>query len=459
MQVNWYLPPPIKLWQKETYLAYLPAAHILEFILEVGMLALGTKIGYSDPRTIFSKGAVRKLVDGSLNNKNTGHGNFPPGGMQEFAPSVVVGVPKIYDVLMKGVEDAINKSSLPTRALFAAGFFCRSSALKQGRTAPVSSKVFESARSMLGGRIKLCITGGGPISSDVQNFIRVAFNTNLIQGYGLTETSGVGTVQAHDCCQDGVVGPPTTANEIRLASCVDESGSALVLDRHGKPYLSSDTHHLRAPCQGRGEVLIRGPCNSPGYYIDAGKTAECFQEDGWFRTGDVGVWQPDGTLKIVDRLKNLVKLKGGEYVAIESMEATYAQSVYVNGVTGGLMCYADGDMDRPVALVQVNVPKLKEWAAGAGVAYVDAMDLCKNPAAAAMVAKDLNAIGKGTLGGNEALAAVALLPGTGDPESSGPDAPWTPENTFLTASNKLNRKPIEAGFKDVLAATKAMGIR
>ena len=67
------------------------------------------------------------------------------------------------------------------------------------------------------------------------------------------------------------------------------------------------------------------------------------------------LWFPKrGTLKIVDRLKNLVKLKGGEYVAIESMEATYAQSVFVNGKNGGVMCYADGDMDRPVALVQAR---------------------------------------------------------------------------------------------------------
>ena len=63
-----------------------------------------------------------------------------------------------------------------------------------------------------------------------------------------------------------------------------------------------------------------------------------------------------GQLKIVDRLKNLVKLKGGEYVAIESMESTYAESVYVNGKNGGLMCYADGDMDRPIALLQVTTP-------------------------------------------------------------------------------------------------------
>ena len=68
-------------------------------------------------------------------------------------------------------------------------------------------------------------------------------------------------------------------------------------------------------------------------------------------------------------------------------------------------------------------------------------------------------LGQGTLGGNEALASVCLLPGTGNPLEQGPTAPWTPENTFLTASNKLNRKPIEAGFATELKAVKAKGIR
>ena len=78
-----------------------------------------------------------------------------------------------------------------------------------------------------------------------------------------------------------------------------------------------------------------------------------------------------------------------------------------------------------------------------------------------MVTKDLNSIGQGKLGGNEALASVCLLPGSSDPNSKdwGPTAPWTPENTFLTASNKLNRKPIEQGFAAELEAVKQKGIR
>ena len=123
-------------------------------------------------------------------------------------------------------------------------------------------------------------------------------------------------------------------------------------------------------------------------------TKKEFDADGWFHTGDVAIWTTVGTLKIVDRLKNLVKLKGGEYVAIESMEATYAQSVFVNGKNGGLMCYADGDMDRPVALVQANDYELKKWATANGVGFSNVEELCANPKACKMVTDDLNAIGK-----------------------------------------------------------------
>ena len=79
-----------------------------------------------------------------------------------------------------------------------------------------------------------------------------------------------------------------------------------------------------------------------GYLFQADKTAEVFQEDGWFRSGDVGLFLPDGSLKLIDRVKNLVKLLGGEYIAIENMESNYATCPYVNGIGGGILCYGDG---------------------------------------------------------------------------------------------------------------------
>jgi len=189
------------------------------------------------------------------------------------------------------------------------------------------------------------------------------------------------------------------------------------------------------------------------------KTREEFDDQGWFHTGDIAIWTSDGMIQIVDRLKNLIKLKGGEYIAIESMESTYANSVFVNGIAGGIMCYGSGEMDRPVALVQVNVGELVKWAKGSGVGYSSVQELCENEAAVSAVTKDLNSIGKGKLGGNEMLASIVLLSGEGDPEAQDLDSPWTPENQFLTASNKLNRKPIEKGFDKLLKPLIQKGIR
>ena len=364
------------------------------------MLVFGAAVGYSDPKTISSKGAVRVMPDGSLNGEPTGYGNYPPGGIQEFAPTFMAAVPKIWDILKKGVESVVGKGSPVVKTLFVAAFAARSLALKQGRSSPLLSLIFKKTYKMLGGRLKLCVSGGGPVSSEIQNFIRVAFKVNLVQGYGLTETCAAGTVQMFEDCQDGVVGPPVASAEIKLADCSD------VLDREGKPYLSTDTKHYGTSCLGRGESWIKGPAVSSGYYMQEKKTKEEFDDEGWFHTGDICIWTADGQLKIVDRKKNLIKLKGGEYVAIESMEATYGESVYVNGLNGGIMCYADGDMDRPVALLQVNDVELKKWAKDSGVSYSTIEELCENEEAIKMVTKDLNAIGKGKLGGNEALACT-----------------------------------------------------
>jgi long-chain acyl-CoA synthetase len=103
---------------QETYLAYLPLAHILEFAAEMSMLVHGAKMGFSCPKTIGSAGALRLLPDGSFNTLPTGFGTMPPGGIQEFAPTVMAAVPKIWDILKKGVEDAVGKGSGTKQALF-----------------------------------------------------------------------------------------------------------------------------------------------------------------------------------------------------------------------------------------------------------------------------------------------------------------------------------------------------
>mmetsp|Transcript_266 Transcript_266/g.950 ORF Transcript_266/g.950 Transcript_266/m.950 type:complete len:797 (+) Transcript_266:107-2497(+) len=439
------------------YLAYLPLAHILEFCAELTILGRGGKLGYADPRTLSSSGACREQPDGVVHAK-AGY-PYPPGAIQEFRPAYMAGVPKIWDILKKGFEDTLSHASPVAQMVFNIAFVARAVALRQHRDTPLFNKlVFSKFAAGLGGNLRCTISGGGPISSEVQTFVRTAFVCPCVQGYALTETTASATIQIPDNGNfDGVAGSPIISAETRLVSCD-------ITDSEGKKYLSTDTMHLGQPCCGRGEIHIRGPTVAKGYYKQPEKTAEVFLEGGWFASGDVGIWRPDGQLKIVDRVKNLIKTKGGEYIAIESMESVYATSSYISGVNGGILCYGDGDMDKPVAFVCVDEKKLTAWASANGVAYETFPALCKAPEAVKEVLASLDAAGKaGKLGANELLLGVVLLPGTGSPTNSPPlfDDPWTPENGMLTASNKLQRKQILAayGANGVFDALKAQGIK
>jgi long-chain acyl-CoA synthetase len=459
---------------KETYLAYLPAAHILELVAETTMFIFGAEIGYSDPKTISSKGACRLdeatgevHKDAKMKYPADETQNFAPGGIQAFRPTFMAAVPKIWDILKKGVEEGLGAKPAPVQGLMKLGYAWRSWLLSKGMDSVVFKALFGKVKPILGGRQKLFVSGGGPIASEVQTFIRTMFGAPLVQGYALTETTCSGCVQYSSDPRDGVVGPPVSSVEIMLRSCVeapegDPAGKPVpsCLDRNGQPYLQSDTSHYGQKCLGRGEVLIRGPAVGSGYLKQADKTAEAFDTEGWFHSGDIAIFTPDGCIKIVDRLKNLVKLKGGEYIAIESMEKEYSKSIFVNALNGGIMCYGDGSMDRPVALVQANCAELRKWAASQGLSFDDDEALCRDPRVEAAALADLNKEGaKGGVSSLEKLIALTLISGHGDPNRAEPNSPWTPDNGFLTASNKLNRKPIQEGLGALLQPLILKGIR
>eukprot|EP00854_Cymbomonas_tetramitiformis_P012982 gene12982-15344_t len=420
---------------EECYLAYLPAAHILEFTAQLSFFSYGSSIGYADPRTISSKGAVRQRPDGTINTKP--EYPYPPGGIQEFRPSTMAAVPKVWDILKKGVEDSMASASPLVRFLFAVAYAGRTQALKAGRDSPLfKAVVFKKVKAMMGGRMRIALSGGGPVSSELQTFVRTVFCMPLIQGYALTETCSIGCIQDLADGRDGIVGAPLASVEMKLAPCGE------VMDKNQQPYSPEDKTHYGMPCAGRGEVCIRGPPVAVGYYKQPDKTAEAWDSENWFHTGDIGVWHTDGTLSLVDRLKNLVKLKGGEYIALEAMEKEYSNSEYVNGVNGGLMVHGTGDMDRPGAIVQVNMHKLEAWAKGAGISFTSSEELCSNPAVVKEVMRTMDECHKiGALGGNEKLATVALISGSGDPTVLTATSPWGP-GVGLTASNKLDRKAV-----------------
>lgn len=134
------------------------------------------------------------------------------------------------------------------------------------------------------------VTGSAPIDKQVIDFLKICFSCPILEGYALTETSASGTLMVPEDRVTGHVGGPVEAIKLRVKSLPDME--YLVTD---KPYP-------------RGEVLLKGPAIFSGYFKMPGKTSDAFDHDGWFQTGDVVQVYPNGSIKIIDRSKNIFKL-------------------------------------------------------------------------------------------------------------------------------------------------------
>eukprot|EP00536_Pseudo-nitzschia_multiseries_P002171 jgi/Psemu1/322429/estExt_fgenesh1_pg.C_290001 len=412
------------------YLGYLPLAHIFELMYEFACLASGSCISYADPKSLTATGA------------------YPAGALEVFAPTHMVAVPKIWDTIKKAIVAKVALSSPVAQALVNTALQWRAFAVTIGLDTPLFNVlVFKKFKKFIGGNVKHAISGGGPLNGDVQTFIRVAFGFPLVQGYGLTETCAGLTIQEADDLRTGIAGNLVPCVEVRLDSTPD------ICDKAGLAYLKTDRKDVEGnDIWGRGEVMIRGKNVTTGYYMMPDKTKEVYV-DGWFATGDIGQFMEDGSIRIVDRKKNLVKLKSGEYVALEKMEMVYGNCDFVDAVAGGICCYGDGDMDRCVALFQIAKPASMQWAQQTGLIgateqegdwekvknskelYDHVMECFKKEHANS----DLSHI--------EKLIAVCLL-----------DSPWTPENGCLTAANKLQRRKVIEDFAKEFEEVKKKGI-
>jgi len=403
----------------DQYVGYLPCAHIMELMAEFCMIGLGVRIGYADPKSLSAKGS------------------YPQGALEVFRPSIFVAVPKIWDTIKKGVLAKVALTSPVAQLLVHTAIQWRTFATETlGIDTPFFNKlVFKKLGAGVGGNLRLAVSGGGPLNGEVQQFCRTCFCPNFSQGYGLTETCAGLTVQAFDDLRPGVAGAPIGSCEVKLESTPD------IGDKAGQSYLATDKFDVDGnPVFGRGEILIKGNNVTAGYYMRDDATDEVFVHENnddserWFHTGDIGQFMDDGSLRIVDRKKNLVKLKGGEYIALEKMEMVYGNSAFVDAVNGGICCYGDGEMDRPVALMQLNEVITMDWAKLNG--YKDesyeSLKSGKNEKLMKAVMTDMmKEHSKSDLSHLEKLAGVVFVNDT-----------WTPENGCLTAANKLQRRAV-----------------
>ena len=150
----------------DVYLGYLPLAHIMELMAEISMITVGATICYADPKTLTTKGS------------------YPKGALEQYKPTTMVGVPKVWDIIKKGAEAKIAASKPIAQFLVATAFQWRRFALDHGFDTPLFKKlVFKKFSALVGGNLRLAMSGGGALNSEVQHFVRTCFGIPFIQGY------------------------------------------------------------------------------------------------------------------------------------------------------------------------------------------------------------------------------------------------------------------------------------
>lgn len=384
----------------EKYIAYLPLAHIFEFAAEMSFFYVGVPMGYA---------TVKTLTDTNMRNCL--------GDMRAFKPTVMVGVPAVWELIRKGILAKVRAGGAVKSGVFHGALAAKKLAAKY--PLPFVSSltdvvVFNTVRQATGGSLRWALSGGAAISRDTQEFLTTALVTCL-QGYGMTESCAMCAILPPDFMSFGPVGVPSPAIEIKLVD-VAEAGY----------------HATNDPPQ--GEVWIRGPAVTQGYYKREEVTRETMAEEGWLKTGDVGQWNKDGTLSIIDRMKNLVKLAGGEYIALERLEATYKSNPYI----ANICVVASTDANRPMAVCIANEAHLRNLVTdrGLGDSKEELDMLCAKDKVKDAVLKELNATGKKN--GFKPLEMLQTIVLTADE--------WTPQSGLVTAAQKLQRKAIEKHY-------------
>ncbi|KAF4595920.1 Long-chain acyl-CoA synthetase [Ophiocordyceps camponoti-floridani] len=386
--------------ENEVILGYLPLAHIFEMTLENLVLYIGGTVGYGNPRT---------LADSSVTNC--------AGDMRELRPTVMVGVPQIWETVKKGVMSKLQTASPLVRALFwgAVSYKSFMSRNKLPMATIFDGIVFNKVRELTGGRLRFTMNGASGIADSTKQFLSLVIAPMLV-GYGLTETCAAGALGCPLEYSPNAIGPVAASIEVKLVSIPDIGYST----------------DAATP---QGEIWIKGTPVMREYYDNPDETAKALTPDGWFKTGDIGEFDANGHMRVIDRVKNLVKMQGGEYIALEKVESVYRGVQCVVNI----MVHADSEHSRPIAVIMPNEKVLAEKAKELGV---DEHEMHSDTKVRAAVLKDLQTTGK-----KAGLTSLETVVGVVITEEE-----WTPANGLVTATQKLNRKVIRERYKKDIEA-------
>jgi long-chain acyl-CoA synthetase len=268
----------------------------------------------------------------------------------EIRPTIMVNVPRILEkIYAKVIDNVLASPPLKRKIFYWALNVGKEVSRHKLQNKPLSgglkSKhkiahklVFSKIIAKTGGRVRFFVSGGGPLSKDIAEFFH-AVGILILEGYGLTETSPVISVNTFDHLKFGAVGPPIPGVEVKIAE--------------------------------DGEILTRGPHVMKGYYKMEDLTREAIR-DGWFYTGDIGHLDEDGYLVITDRKKDIIVTAGGKNVAPQPIENMLKIDPYIEGAV------LVGDRRRFIcALIVPNFEKLEAHAKSNSIAYESIGDLVK----------------------------------------------------------------------------------
>jgi long-chain acyl-CoA synthetase len=332
--------------------------------------------------------------------------------LREVNPTIFVSVPRIFEKIYarakeKAFEAGKSKASIFVWSMNVGKEYARR--LQHKEKIPFGLKlkykiadtlVFKKWREALGGRIRLFISGGAALSEDI-GLIFLGAGLMISQGYGLTETSPVITSSPPDGSRVGTVGKPIRNVEVRIAA--------------------------------DGEIEARGPNIMRGYYNKPEATQDVFTEDGWFKTGDIGVIDSEGYLRITDRKKELFKTSGGKYIAPAPIEQLIKASRFVNQVV-----LIGNERKFPAALIVPNFEQLHSYAKEKNITASTKEELCQHAHVIELIQKQVDSLTP-DLAKYEKVKRVALL-----------EEELTIEGGELTPTLKIKRRIVDEKYKEII---------
>jgi long-chain acyl-CoA synthetase len=331
-------------------------------------------------------------------------------------PTYFFGVPRVWEKIQAGIQALMSVEQDPAKraavdaAMDIGRRYVRS--CEFGHTTPddlaeefrrADESVLQPIRSLLGlGQAEVLSSGAAPLPPDVAEFF-AGLGMKILDVYGMTETTGAFTTNTPGAFRLGTVGRAVPGVEVRIAE--------------------------------DGEILTRGPLNTPGYLNLPDRTAELIDDDGWLHTGDIGSLDDDGFVSVVDRKKELIITSGGENISPAAIE----NLLVAHPLIGQALSY--GDRRRfVVALLTLDGDVAPAWARARGIEASSLAELAEQPAV-------LEAVGEAVAAANGRLARVQqvkrwrLLP-----------VEWTAESEELTPTLKLKRRVVHAKYADVIDA-------